>query len=246
MNISTAFCPNFNSRQLSLSQARAMKLRVGEMFPYTSNWKLAHVDYYDILKHHNISRGSTDDAIRNVNNEIKILNDLTKNASQALRLVRNEYTQFVKEPLEYFKKLASGILKYKVANCGEIARLMYMAARINDVDEKDVSVSKLAYREQKFSQLGYPLPFNEVDHVILTMNGETEPVGIDGILDETESIEDLKRVYSQKYGKTFRIPKNAEVEFLPVKRDITSARTIPQLNDSDAENLRAMFPDLVV
>lgn len=247
MNIGDKSSTTFPNRRLTLSQTCEMKSRTEAMFPYTSSWKLSHVDYYEILKHYNyLDENISDDEIHSINREIKILNELAKAASQKLKLIRDEYTQLIKQPLEYYKKMASVILKHKSANCGEVARLMYMAARINDVEEKDVQVSKLGYFTPPKTSFDYKPLFNEVDHVILTMKTKDEEIGIDGILGEIKSLEELKTDYAEKYGKVFGIPKNADIKFLPVATKSDSTRSLPKISDKDAEELRDIYPNLIV
>lgn len=264
MEVNTNYCPNFFGKQLNLKQAKRMNNFVYKTFPYPSCWKQDNIEYQNLLK----KSGYNDKELnlyelKKLKAQLKILKELSEKSGQALDKCREKYYRFVNQPFEYFRSLIVNTHKYKTINCGEISKILYLIARINKVDDEDVKINEISYRTKKDYSKSLD-PEGEMlydmlrekecgpqrwfpDHVIVNLNNKDEGnIGIDGLLNETDYIENLKTIYKNKYNKALKLPPHCYIEFLPEGSRFGKLSISPRLNDDEAEELRNLYPSFIL
>ncbi len=222
MRINFANNTNFYGTKINLDQAKEMCTMVQKEYPYPSLWKQGKFEFKKIVKE-NPDLKTRFQKLR----EHRKLMDATLDR---LTDLRESYKYCLQNALEYFSRMVDGIKEFKTINCGEAARLVYMIARINGVDEKDVKVAKMQWKKDNEEQA--------IDHVITKINGESGSVIIDGLLNESGAIEDLEQIYKNNYHEEFNLPKNCKINFIE--------KEIPSLTDEEAQELRKKHPEFVL
>ena len=222
MNINNTSPINFESKKINMTQAREVCNLVQQQCPYPSYWKQGRIDFYKIIKE------TPDVNLRN--KKLSALAWEMKLVGGRLDGLREFYLKYANEPFKYFTKLVQGVKKFQTLNCGEAARLTYMACRVNDIAEEDAKVVDLEWIEK-----GKVI---EMDHAIAKIKGIKGLYGIDALLNETSSLGNLAKIYKSKYVDEFQIPKGIQIQF--------TEKEIPKLSDEEAQELGKMFPEFLI
>jgi hypothetical protein len=257
MKISANSPLEFQGRQISLSQAKELNTFVQRNFPYESSWKLTNVTSQNILAESGYySQSMSLKELKKVQYKLKVLEDLAKKSFDKLNICREKYYQFIRQPFEYFRHLVVNTNKYQVANCGEMAKLVYLVARINDVDDKDLELTEIGYRNKR----GNNKQCIGLDHIITNFKNENSQIGIDSLLGETDYLQNLKHTYQNKYKSTFKIPDHCNIEFLPEgfggqehstnpskdELQIDKKFIMPRLDDDEAKELKKIYSSFIL
>ncbi len=240
--------------KVEINNAQEICSIVRKNFPYESPWMQYKIGYKNLIRN-NIGKPLCRDIIE--------LNKKISENKKKLDFVRDSYQFYTKTPIRYFEEMIKSIQKYQVQNCGETARLGYLASRINGVKESDVSLSSLAaqtfYSEKEkdylfpeldkiFSTLfeaEYGTDFNIIDHVVTKIkNGFKKIFIIDPLLNETDDIRNIEKLYKNKYGDIFDIDYNEKVKII----DYPSPPypIMPTITDEEANLLGQKFQFLVL
>lgn len=221
MNITPINQTSFYGRNVSLSQAREVCSMLQEKYPYESFWKIGKIECPNAIQ-------GIVDAKQRENIFLSITKSMNR-LGDKLDNLRDYYANFRKAPCKYYTYLADGVKKFQTLNCGEFARLVYMALRINDVDDDKVNVVSLATNLYGRT--------TELDHEITQVEGE-EIIGIDALLGETDKLENLSGIYAGKYATVFNITDYGKI--------IYEKSPSPRLSDNDVAILKKRFPDLIM
>jgi hypothetical protein len=250
MKISTNYAQNFEGRQLNLSQAKEISSFAQKSFPYDSSWKLAYVETQKIIDNSGYSSGNLSlKELKKFNYRMKLIQDSIERNLERLKKCREKYYNYTQCPFEYFRRMIKNIHQYQTLNCGEFARIIYMIARMNDVDDEDINLSELAYSVGKngFFKRGLEQKNTfKLDHIITGINNGNEVIGVDPLLDEAEEISNLAQIYKEKYSKTFSVPNDGDVTFLPECYGIPKKYKMPRLSEEDIEQLRLNYPAFIL
>lgn len=222
MKINYSTPTSFQSRKINMAQAREVCTLMQQQCSYPSYWKQGRIDFYKIIREN-----------QDIDTRYKKLSALAfemKAVGDRLDGLRDFYLKYAKEPFKYFSKLMEGIKKFQTLNCGEAARLTYMVCRMNDIAEEDTKVVniKIPADGKKY----------EMDHAITKIKGDSAIYGIDALLDETNSLGNLAKIYKNKYSDEFHIPADATIQFVE--------QEIPKLTDEEAKELAKKYPEFLL
>lgn len=232
--------------KVGLNEARNICSTVRKNFPYESPWLNAHKLRLECKK-----KGARMDK-----------NILTKLLAEQEMIgeIRDARNFYVDTPFMYFKTLIDMVNRYKVQNCGELARIAYAVSRINLVNDSELELANLvAKKEKDYSKSLFPnidkildkmkeeedgINARVVDHVALSINPRLEKgFVIDPLLNETDETDVVEFLYENKHCDLLQINPDETVTIVNYGKD---ENRLPSLNNSDSRKLARMYPSLVL
>lgn len=225
-----------NNSKIDINKARQICNLVRQEFPYESEWKIRRIE---MLKP-DISKNQYK---KLVSKHIKIFDKLIE--------MRTSYFGLSKNPFEFYKKVAESLTKWKTINCGESEWMTYLVARINGINDSDITFNDLAATMKPNSPYKLLADIEDatadlfkhegkealyLDHVVSSFKGDNNIYGIDAALGEVDTVENLLKTYETKYTRAFQVPYDSYLFLKEYKH--------PILSDEEAKELATTFPNL--
>ena len=238
MRITTNPTKFSGNEKMNLNKARQICNLVRREFPYESEWQIRRIEMLkpDISK----------------TRYKKLISKHNKNYDKLVEM-RTSYFGLSKNPFEFYKKVAESLTKWKTINCGESEWMTYLVARINGINDSDITFNDLAATMKPNSSYKLLADIEAItadlfkhegkealylDHVVSSFKGDNNIYGIDSALGEVDTVENLLKTYETKYSKALQVPYDSYLFLKEYKH--------PILSDEEAKELATVFPNLTL
>lgn len=233
--------------KVNLDNAQNICSLVRKNFPYESPWLQARI----MLDKYNSSPHSFDKNLaKKLIKEQKIINE-----------IRDKRDSFIDISIQYFKVIIDLVQKYKIQNCGELARIAYAVSRINCISDTKLDLAHIFTKNrndvsnrtlsENFARLIDILQrdeaqadFRKIDHVALSLNAdENNKFVVDPLFNISDKAEIVESIYDEKYPQILGIKPDEAVGIMNFGKDVSN---LPSLNDDDSIKLARLYPNLVL
>ncbi|MBO5434677.1 hypothetical protein J6A31_02495 [bacterium] len=231
---------------IGIGKVRQIFNVVQESFPYDSPWKHHNIDFRELKA----QSPQTDDFVR--------MQKLISVEEKKLKKLRESCYYLYNSPFDFFKELINAVHKHKVQNCGEVTRIAYAVARMNGIKHSCLDTALLTTKEPKdysnslfpeidrilnaMKEMEYGGGYKVIDHIALQIHGKKgNEFVVDVLLNECNYKSEMEKIYKTKYGDIFKLSQDDNVKIL---NGTSENSHIPQLNDDEADELLAIYPEL--
>ncbi len=238
--------------EIGIGKVKEICRVVRKNFPYESPWMQRNIEYREIISQY-----------KKASKYRELLEVQKKLIAQEedLHLVRELYNRFRSESsFNYFRELIDAVRKYKVLNCGELARISYAVARMNGVKHSNLDMAILTTKENKdyskslfpdidryldmMREMEYGGGYKIIDHVALQIHGKKgKEFILDSLLNECHNKNEAEKVYKTKYGDVLKINSDENLQILNGYAD---GSDLPKLKNDEAKELLEVYPELKI